>query len=338
MEKGQIKVEVQPTYKVEQIIVNPEPATSTPDWNQNDSTARDYIKNRPCYRTPARLTIANEIECQFEQFDGLYICDSNFSFIEGNTYFVFWDGIEYECVCKSISGNNYIGNIGIYGGEAGDDQVPFLITEFEIATLDTSPSHTVGIDMNGYIYNKLDAEYIENGLVLKRIIYHDKPEITREELEKYEGIKPIMLRWDGKWFDDVSSDGGTPPKMICTHAGESIIIPINDDNVYLMQNYKEVSLSIASVIRGGIRTAELILDKNMATVSPCLSSGGNSDTNTIFKVKKNGSKSGMDFEVLGDGSIKTNYVIINSSTPNSTKKFKITVDDTGAISATEVTT
>ena len=30
-------------------------------------------------------------------------------------------------------------------------------------------------------------------------------------------------------------------------------------------------------------------------------------------------------------------VIINSSTPDSTKKFKITVDDTGAISATEVT-
>lgn len=24
-----------------------EPATSTPDWNQNDPTARDYIKNRP---------------------------------------------------------------------------------------------------------------------------------------------------------------------------------------------------------------------------------------------------------------------------------------------------
>ena len=30
-------------------------------------------------------------------------------------------------------------------------------------------------------------------------------------------------------------------------------------------------------------------------------------------------------------------MIINSSTPDSTKKFKITVDDTGAISATEVT-
>ena len=31
------------------------------------------------------------------------------------------------------------------------------------------------------------------------------------------------------------------------------------------------------------------------------------------------------------------YLLINSSTPGSTKKFKITVDDSGAISATEVT-
>ena len=35
--------------------------------------------------------------------------------------------------------------------------------------------------------------------------------------------------------------------------------------------------------------------------------------------------------------ISDNSIIINSSTPDSTKKFKITVDDTGTISATEVT-
>ena len=39
--------------------------------------------------------------------------------------------------------------------------------------------------------------------------------------------------------------------------------------------------------------------------------------------------------VMGNGD---KGIILSSSTPNSTKKFKITVDDTGAISATEVTT
>lgn len=38
-----------------------------------------------------------------------------------------------------------------------------------------------------------------------------------------------------------------------------------------------------------------------------------------------------------DGRIKEDGVILKSSTANSTKKFKITVDDTGTLSATEVT-
>lgn len=42
---------------------------------------------------------------------------------------------------------------------------------------------------------------------------------------------------------------------------------------------------------------------------------------------------------LPDGlELGSNYIILASSTANSTKKFKITVDDTGALTATEVTT
>lgn len=311
-----------------------EPATSTPDWNQNDPTARDYIKNRPCYRTTGRISLLNNAEFNFNEDRGIFVSmlEPPINIAEGNKCFITWDGVEYECV----SGYKCVGNLAIIGG-GEDTGEPFIILDELIATLDTSQSHVLKFDMLVYDYSKLAAEYVENGLVLKRIIYHDKPEITREEFEKYNRIKPIMLCWNGKWFDDVSSDGGTPPKMICSHAGERIIISINADNVYLMKNYKKVSLSIASVIGGIISTAKLELDENMATVWPRFFSSGNSSTDTIFKVKKNGSKSGMDFEVLGDGSIKTNYVIIGSSTPNSTKKFKITVDDTGTISATEVT-
>ncbi len=52
----------------------------------------------------------------------------------------------------------------------------------------------------------------------------------------------------------------------------------------------------------------------------------------------------IDYKQLSDSLIPDtiqrvgNDVIVNSSTPNSTKKFKITVDDTGTLSATEVTT
>lgn len=46
----------------------------------------------------------------------------------------------------------------------------------------------------------------------------------------------------------------------------------------------------------------------------------------------------MDKEInLNTAAHVYDEILISSSTPNSTKKFKITVDDTGALTATEVT-
>ena len=42
-------------------------------------------------------------------------------------------------------------------------------------------------------------------------------------------------------------------------------------------------------------------------------------------------------EVLGNGEALEPSLILYSSTAGSTKKFKITVDDSGALTATEVT-
>ena len=56
---------------------------------------------------------------------------------------------------------------------------------------------------------------------------------------------------------------------------------------------------------------------------------------TSGKNKDAGSKK-LATEEYVDGRIQEDAVIIKSSTPNSTKKFKLTVDDSGTISATEV--
>ena len=50
-----------------------------------------------------------------------------------------------------------------------------------------------------------------------------------------------------------------------------------------------------------------------------------------------------DFEIIGDNpggaassTVTANYIILNSSTEGSNKKFKITIDDGGILTATEV--
>lgn len=74
----------------------------------------------------------------------------------------------------------------------------------------------------------------------------------------------------------------------------------------------------------------LVGDKRFVT-GPMISPKGN-----VFYVKSNevdeNTAEGIFFELL-----MPEYMMINSSTSGSAKKFKITVDDSGTISATEVT-
>lgn len=83
------------------------------------------------------------------------------------------------------------------------------------------------------------------------------------------------------------------------------------DELFLLQNYPVLTptqLSLISDINASIN------DSSIVTLS------------------SNSAYSGASLKIDGYG------IIINSSTHGSTKKFRITVDDTGTISATEVTT
>lgn len=314
-----------------------EPTTSTPDWNQNDSTASDYIKNRPCYRTTGIISLLNNAEFNFNEDNGIFvsILKPPINIAEGNECFITWDGVEYKCV----SGYGYVGNLAIFG-EGEDTGEPFIIYGELIATLDTSQSHVLKFDMLAYDYSKLDAEYVENGRLLKNIVYHDRQEITLDEAEKYHGREDILLNWDGKWYDrvDISIINDiTYLSLRNSMANTLTSIRINSDGMFLKKNYEYTKVIISSNPSGPVGTVTLELDEERALISPrAIEPVATSDA--IFVVKKNGIKNGKDFEVLGDGSINASALTIPSSTPNSTKKFKITVDDAGTISASEVTT
>lgn len=149
-----------------------------PDWNQNDESAPDYIKNRPFYRTPSKITALDNKTYSFENMvDAVYISFDGMlpvEFVEGKSATVTWDGTAYECTV--IGG--FIGNTSILGG--GDDTgEPFCINNsadngFMIATKDSSETHTVSLSLDGYNYNTLSVDYIQNGDVIEKIIVIDK--------------------------------------------------------------------------------------------------------------------------------------------------------------------
>ena len=137
-----------------------------PDWNQNDATKPDYVKNRPFYTDSVETVLVEESTVAFADAGGFYSAEfqSTFSAIVGETYKVSWDGTVYECACVDFSGSTIIGNLSI-GGLGSDTGEPFImnVTNGEginIATADTSASHTFSI--SGFVQEvvKIDEKYL----------------------------------------------------------------------------------------------------------------------------------------------------------------------------------
>ena len=149
-------------------------SVSTPDWNQNDATASDYIKNRPFYTGDlVKTVLVEESTVSFTNAHAnLYrgAISTTIELAAGETYEVSWDGAVYECVCESVSGFAVIGNMSIIGAGA-DTGEPFAISPLtdnhgtEIYTLDTSASHAISISSMVAPVVKIDEKYLPDALL-----------------------------------------------------------------------------------------------------------------------------------------------------------------------------
>ena len=138
------------------------------DWNQNDETQPDYVKNRPFYTVdPVETVLVEESTVTFAENDGVYvgIFQSTVEATVGETYKVSWDGSAYECTCVSFNNTSVIGNLSIMG--VGSDTGEPFVMSFEssnsiyIGTADTSSTHTFSISQYsaGEVV-KIDRKYL----------------------------------------------------------------------------------------------------------------------------------------------------------------------------------
>ena len=137
------------------------------DYNQNDSTAADYLKNRPFYTgDPVETMLVEESTVSFAEEDGgIYAAQlpSTFELTIGEAYTVYWDGVAYECSCADFDGRLYLGNLSI-AGAGSDTSEPFLIVSegkgTMIGTVDTSASHAISISGLVTEIVKIDSKYL----------------------------------------------------------------------------------------------------------------------------------------------------------------------------------
>ena len=139
-----------------------------PDWNQNDDTQPDYVKDRPFYTgDPVEPVLVEESTVSFsEGGGGIYQgkFSSTFSPTIGETYKVSWDGTVYECVCASMQGAGVIGNASIIGA-GSDSGEPFCMIvpgsgEIIIGSTEASGSHTFSISGLVPEFVKIDEKYL----------------------------------------------------------------------------------------------------------------------------------------------------------------------------------
>ena len=228
-----------------------------PDWNQNDSTAADYVKNRPFYTgDPVPTVLLEEITVSFAAANGVYMGElqSTFSATVGETYKVSWDGTVYESTCTGFSGMTIIGNLSLmgYGSDTGE---PFLMQvkngeKIIIVTLDTSASHTISISRLGAPeVVKIDEKYLPTIPAPIYIIKNDSTFSSSMTFEEAWKLPPNILASRLNFaFDASSAEGGfgyscrEVDKSNSRNLGENIVatfsvLSASSDNTYTTTNY-----------------------------------------------------------------------------------------------------
>lgn len=161
------------------------------DYAQNDSTARDYIKNKPCQFESGWIECENiTFTTAFVDFDGVggyvYISEpKDYDFGKKEPLKIILDGIEYDTTPKNYDGTLYLGNFSklgtLFGEELPDTGEPF----FFISTNDESlfisdtkqeTTHTFIIKRFTETYIPLNKNYLG--------LFNPTEEWTDEEKQK----------------------------------------------------------------------------------------------------------------------------------------------------------
>ena len=333
------------------------------DWNVNDETSLSYVKNRPFYTGDRVETVlVEESTVSFADTGGVYGAQvqSTFEAIVGKPYKVYWDGSAYERTCVAVSGSPFlfIGNLSIMG-MGSDTGEPFIIgvsngEGTQIATTDTSSSHTISII--GFVQEvvKIDEKYFPNTVATKSDVEvaqttAENAQTTAENAQSTASAKFQLMRQNTVTTTTTigtveSSVGSVPVKGLNIAVGSTIKFTA-DRNVsgktVWDSTVKEIYMKNDDGVTICLLELELLHDGETykftnKTTSSILS-------NLVIEYEKVIIPK-VIYPARNEGAWLPPYLIANclyltkkSTNSNSATLYRITVDDSGALTATEVT-
>lgn len=158
--------------------ISPEPlppfsVNAQSDWNQNDDTQPDYVKNRPFYSETRNVTVENVTDAALEGFP---------VFVNGDTVTVNVDGVEHSLVAYYDEDEGVFTIGDIYSSiENGEGQLGWQIYATESgAYFYAKEAHTISY-LGVFIY-KIDDKFLNLDGLVRTFDYHFKDYVLYKTL------------------------------------------------------------------------------------------------------------------------------------------------------------
>lgn len=191
------------------------------DWNQSDTTAKDYVKNRTHWDEYEIVTFPDRIDYVTSGesvaggagvryaaeliSQGKVYCPA---LVSGESYTVMWNGVAYTSTCVELSeeGTTFylLGNLSALGIDTPDADKPFglaITTDKEGATIvvsmDASTEPTISITGPIKVTHKLDSRFLPNSNILNGSEDSIRSVMASREDDEYTmGDKSIALGYN----------------------------------------------------------------------------------------------------------------------------------------------
>ena len=322
------------------------------DWNQNDEAQPDYVKNRPFYSEIVIVTVENVSDAKLDGFP---------IFAVGDTVTVTVDGVEHSLVAYDDDGFTTIGDtsISIDNGEgqlgwqfyvsSGSGKVNFYATEAHTVSYLSSVYHTIDAKyLPENIATKSEVEFAKNkanaaqnkanaaqttanaaqttaNTALERVVEPYTRNMQMAPLYKNGGFSAWRNVTQNILYD--KTEGYFFVNVFDTTALKQEDMP---KDVFCANVYVENSRATA-FLSCSVTTDNLWFVSGFAVITDEYSRTGEILYVSSNTISKNSAK-GLFLTFRAPDSM-----LLKSSTTDSAKQFRITVDDSGTISATEVT-
>ena len=307
----------------------------------------DYMPEGYPTKSVQTTTLMEEQELSFTLSNNFYMAQitNAFEIVEGQTYTVNWDGAEYECVGSAIDDGLYaIGNASIPGSsnDTGEPFLYFIATGSgaigQFVTLDTAASHTISVKRIEETVTPMAEEFLPENLATTSDV-----EVTQEVLDGvFSSVATFTFDKQTSGRDTFNFNGYNYYKISDFNPAPEDVISFEGTNelgkeyfeIHTGKNCVRYGVVFIVVASAGVCSLAIseTTTKNFTAQSAGLYAQYQAD-NPAFTA----GTAEFTLKPSSKNYIYITGLFLKSSTANSTKKFKITVDDSGKISATEVT-